>query len=45
MGCTPFKVYLFDFALLSPQNYESDLSIFVAAVQLLDFSGFFCSLC
>ena len=42
-GCTPFKVYGFGFALLGPRNYESDLLSFVA-VQLLDFSGFFCHL-
>ena len=40
----PFKVYSFDFALLGPQNYESNRSSFVA-VQLLEFSGFFCRLC
>ena len=39
----PFKVYGFDFALLGPRNYEGDRSSFVA-VQLLDFSGFFCRL-
>ena len=38
-----FKVYGFGFASLGPRNYESDLSSFVA-VQLLDFSGFFCRL-
>ena len=32
-----FNVYIFDFALLGPQNYERDLSSFVAD-QLLDFS-------
>ena len=39
----PFKVYVIDFALLGPRNNERDLSSFVA-VQLLDFSGFFCHL-
>ena len=41
-GLHSFKVYGFGFASLSPRNYESDLSSFVA-VQLLDFSGFFLS--
>ena len=36
-----FKVYGFGFASLGPRNYESDRSNFVA-VQLLDFSVFFC---